>query len=425
MDSAARADDVGRSSVTTGSARAASRLSWAALAAGAALLLAATVALAMAGPMAGTAMAKARASAKAKASASCHKAAGPFSVSGTRVLGRRGKVFIPYGMTVPDLVSSNWVSYIKLDREKIAATADDWCANTIRLQLSQDNLIGPNGTSFNRHYMAEIESEVSLAERYHLVVVLNDSTLTSPPRVQRYQEAPTPATETFWKYLTSVYGTDPQVIFDLFNEPRNYSSSMSQQQEWRLWLNGGWYQGAFYSIGMAKLAEYIRNTRGARNLFWVEGPNYSVSFDGMVRHHALLHVRGVVYAVHHTLGPEDTAGWDSDFGYLVETGAAPVVEGEFTNYEPKPTSPNAAPPRNSCWPDAPTAVPEFFRYLSARGIGLIGYQLQPGYLIKSYSNLADPTTINASTWTCVSNAEPQPGQGAGALLMAWFRQRNR
>ena len=136
---------------------------------------------------------------------------------------------------------------------------------------------------------------------------------------------------------------------------------MSQGQEWRLWRNGGWYQGMFHSVGMAKLAAYVRNTLGARNLLWVEGPNYSVSFAGMVRHHALLHVSGVVYAVHHPLGPEDSAGWYSDFGYLVETGAAPVVEGEFTNYEPKPTGPNLAPPRNSCWQDAPTAVPEFFR----------------------------------------------------------------
>jgi hypothetical protein len=404
--------------VTTGSARAARRLSWPGPVTGVVLLLATMVTVAMTVPVAGAATARAR------ASTSCGKATGPFTVSGTEVLGRGGKVFVPYGMTVSGLLSPNWPYYVKLDREQIIATADDWCANTVRLQLSQDSLIGPNGTSFNGSYMAEIESEVSLAGRYHLVVVLNDSTLTSPPKVQIRQEAPTPGTETFWRDLTRIYGTDPQVIFDLFNEPRTYSSGMSQAQEWRLWLNGGWYQGVYYSVGMATLAEYVRYTLGAQNLFWVEGPNYSVSFDGIVRHHALLHVSGVVYAVHHPLGPEEGVGWYSDFGYLVETGAAPVVEGEFTNYEPKPTSPNPAPPRNSCWPDAPTAIPGFLQYLSARGIGLIGYQLQPGYLIKSYSNLAGPTTINPITWSCVSNAEPQPGQGTGALLMAWFRQRN-
>ena len=53
--------------------------------------------------------------------------------------------------------------------------AVDQCANTVRLQLSQDNLLGPNGTGFDQSYMNAIESEVALAESYHLVV-LNDQT---------------------------------------------------------------------------------------------------------------------------------------------------------------------------------------------------------------------------------------------------------
>jgi hypothetical protein len=69
-------------------------------------------------------------------------------------------------------------------------------------------------------------------------------------------------------------------------------------------------------------------------------------------------------------------------------------------------------------------VPEYPQYLAAHGIGLNVYQLQRGYLIKSYRNLADPTTINAGTWSCVSTREAQPGQGAGSLIMAWFKQHN-
>ncbi len=80
--------------------------------------------------------------------------------------------------------------------------------------------------------------------------------------------------------------------------------------------------------------------------------------------------------------------------------------------------------RSSCWPDAPTSVPAYLEYLSAHRVGLNVYQLQPGYMIKSYGNLADPTTIDGPTWSCVSNGEPQPGQGAGSLVMAWFKQHN-
>jgi hypothetical protein len=357
------------------------------------------------------------------AGASCLKAAGPFSVHGTQVLGQRGQPFVSYGLTVPGLQVLDWRNFTGLDQQKIVAAAVDWCANTVRLQLSQDNLLGPNGISVNLAYLNAIQSEVALAESYHLVVVINDQTEFGGPVARVTQRGPTAATETFWKDMAGLYGNDPQVIFDLFNEPRMYSPGMSQAQKWQLWLNGGWFGGTFYRFGMARLAAYVRNTLGVRNLFWIEGPDNSHSFAGMVSSGALLKVSGVVYALHHPSDPQDPASWDADFGYLVETGVAPVVDGEWTNYEPGPTV-SYQPRRSSCWPNAPTAVPQYLAYLSSLGIGLNAYQLQPGYLIKSYSNLADPTTINARTWSCQSNREPQPGQGAGSLLMTWFEQQN-
>jgi hypothetical protein len=353
----------------------------------------------------------------------CGKAVGPFSVSGTQVLGAGGKPFISYGLTVPGLQSPDWASSVSLDQAKIEATATAWCANTVRLQLNQDDLLGPDGTSFNPAYMSAIESEVALAESYHLVVVLNDETNLATLAEQAVQRGPTPETETFWKDLAALYGNDPQVIFDLFNEPRMYSPGMSLAQEWQLWLDGGTYDGVYYPFGMAALATYVRTTLGAKNLFWIEGPDLSASFAGMVQQDALLHVSGVVYAVHHPAGAADTGSWEDDFGYLITTHVAPVVEGEWTNYEPAPTtSPEPAP--TSCWSNAPTSVPAFLKYLALYGIGLNAYQLQPGFLINSYSNLADPTTMNATSWSCQSDSESQPGQGAGSEVMSWFLQQN-
>jgi len=361
--------------------------------------------------------------AASSAATACGKAVGPFSVSGTQVLGADGKPFVSYGLTVPGLQGTNWAGLVTLDLAKIAATANDWCANTVRLQLNQDFLLGPAGTGFDQAYMAAIKSEVALAEHYKLVVVLNDETNFGPPAAQNFQRGPTPGTETFWKDLAKVYGNDPQVIFDLFNEPRTYSAGMSQAQEWHLWLDGGTFRGVSYPFGMAQLAAYVRNTVGARNLFWIEGPNWSASFAGMVQQGALVEVSGVVYALHHPTGQPDTASWDADFGYLVFGGIAPVVDGEWTNYEPAPTA-YPTPLRSSCWPDAPTTVPEFLQYLAEYGIGLNAYSLQPGYLIRSYSNMALPTTINAKTWTFQSSQEPQPGQGAGSQVLKWFEQHN-
>ncbi len=371
--------------------------------------------------LAGTPAAVPAAAAAQVASTSCRTATGPFTVHGTQVLDRDGQPFFSYGITVPGLQGPNWASSGQLDQEKIAAAAQDWCANTVRLQLNQNNLLGSSGTGFDQAYLTAIRSEVSTAEHYRLVVVLNDNTEFTSPAVRNRQKGPTPATETFWKDLAGVYGRDPQVIFDLFNEPRISSGGTSQA--WQLWLNGGQFEGVSYPFGMAALANYVRNTLRAQNLFWIEGPGNSSSFAGMVSQHAQLKVSGVVYAVHHPAGPHDPASWDADFGYLITMGIAPVVDGEWTNYEPAPT-PGPITPLSSCWPDAPTMVPQFLQYLTAHGIGLNVYQLQPGYLIKSYRNLADPSTINARTWSCVPTHEVQPGQGAGSLILAWFEQHN-
>ena len=389
-----------------------SRLGRPAAAAGAVLALAAM----LAGSVAPTAEATGT-----PLKATCARAVGPFTVHGTQVLGAHGKVFVSYGTTVSGLQGPDWQSSINQDLQEITATADDWCANTVRLQLSQDNLIGGTG-AIDSAYLNAIYAEVSAAESNHLVVVLNDSTELTDPTWNE-ELGPTAVTETFWQTLAGAYGGNSQVIFDLFNEPRTYQSGMSPAQEWKLWLDGGSFAGTDYPFGMAQLAEYVRDTLHAKNLFWIEGPRYSVSFAGMVRWGAVLKVSGVVYAVHHPAAPHDTSGWYADFGYLITDGIAPVVDGEWTNYEPVPTAGPATVP-TSCWPDAPTTVPEYLAYLSSLGVGLNVYDLQPGFLVKSDANLGGPTTIKASTWSCQSDNEPQPGQGAGALVMAWFKQQN-
>ena len=56
------------------------------------------------------------------ASPGCLKAAGPFTVHGTRVLGQGGQPFVSYGLTVPGLQVLDWRNFTGLDRQKIAAT---------------------------------------------------------------------------------------------------------------------------------------------------------------------------------------------------------------------------------------------------------------------------------------------------------------
>jgi hypothetical protein len=83
----------------------------------------------------------------------------------------------------------------------------------------------------------------------------------------------------------------------------------------------------------------------------------------------------VVYAFHHPAGQHNRAAWFAAFGYLINDRIAPVVDGEWTNYEPARASvPKPIP--TSCWTDAPQKIPVYLRYLRAHGVGLSGYQPQ-------------------------------------------------
>ncbi|HTU06627.1 MAG TPA: hypothetical protein VMG13_13830, partial [Trebonia sp.] len=135
-------------------ARAGTRRRWQLTMAGAALTLTAIAAGAGVAP-------SAAAAAPAAASPSCagKTATGPFKINPenrTQVIGAKGAVFVSYGTTIPGLAGGNWQSLEGLDRAKIQATAGDWCGNTVRLQVSQDELLGTNGTSLNQAFLTAV-----------------------------------------------------------------------------------------------------------------------------------------------------------------------------------------------------------------------------------------------------------------------------
>jgi hypothetical protein len=346
----------------------------------------------------------AHAAIRTPAATSCPKARGPFSVSGTKIIGSHGKQFVPYGITVGGLANPGYVYSIPLDHAKIRATANYWCANTVRLQISQDTLVGGNGNSLSVRFLRAIEAEVTLAEKNGLVVVLNDQTENVG-----LQPAPTKVTVAFWKALTRVYGHDSQVMFDLFNQPRiEKQARCGLASDWSFWRKGGRFQGKIY-VGMQSLVTGIRR-EGAKNVLWVEGPCFANSLGGLGSHQII--GRNVVYAFQHPRGAHDAAQWYADFGWVIFRHLAPVVDAEWTNY---------AANKSECWPDAPKAAPAYLRYLEVRGIGITADQLKKGLLIQS-TNLDDPTHIYTSgprKWRCANNLD----EGIGTLLLAEYRHR--
>lgn len=263
----------------------------------------------------------------------------------------------------------------------IRAIAGAWCANTVRIQLGQD-AVNFDGNAF----LAAVSREVRLAERLGLVVVLDDQTESEAGN----EPMPTAASSAFWQRIARVYGHDPQIIFDAFNEPRRTAEPL-----WPTWQHA-----------MQRLVDTIRRA-GARNLLWIEGPVYATTLANVVRYP--IRDTNTVYAEHHPQGAHNLAAWRRDFGYLIERHVHAVVEGEWSQY---------ASTRSECWQDAPTATIALLRYLQALGTGLIAWGIEPGRLVGT--NPSIPTRFDKD-WRCADGVK----QSAGAVIMNWFKQQNR
>ena len=337
----------------------------------------------------------------------CHHVSGPFRRDKNMIIGADGQRYIPYGITVTGLGSPSWKVHGSGDDAEIGAAAASWCANTVRLQIFQYALVGRGKRGrvrVNRTFLGLIKGQVDTALDYGLVVVLNDQTEGSGNRY--FPGMPTAQTKAFWKVLSAVYGSNPDVIFDLFNEPRR-AVFPTEAGTWRFWKHGGVYEGHRF-VGMEPLARYIRGL-GAQNLFWVEGPHTAGTLDQVVTHQ-ITGVGAVEYTINHPGGPRaphDPAEWYTRFGYA--SGKVPMTDAEWTNYSST----------RACWPNAPTSVPAFLDYLARNRMGLLAWTLTPGVLAAS-ADLADPTVIR-SDWACT---DAGLDEGAGSAIMNWFRQHN-
>jgi hypothetical protein len=330
--------------------------------------------------------------------AACHHEKGPFRVSGTVVTGSTGR-YIPYGINLTGLAHTDYATQMAQDEADITASADDWCANTVRFQVRQANLVGPAG-HVSQAFLNAVTTEVHFAERRDLVVVLNLQWQLDNAKLT--ESMPTRRSEAFWASLAAHFGTDPDVVFDIFNEPAQRAPC-----GWAFWRNGGVCLGQHY-LGMQALADYVRAR--ASNLFWVEG----ISAGSLLNQAWRYHITGdgpLEYSEHRPPGLHQYQTWDSEFGYIARGGHAPVVEGEWADYA-RPSAPWA------CWDNAPVSVPRFLKYLQARGFGLILTLLTKGQLIET-DNPNDPTRFR-SNWSCTSGLD----QGVGYLAQQWFVRQN-
>ena len=145
----------------------------------------------------GTSTAGTRTLASARAAASCHHEKGPFHVRGTVVTGSTGR-YIPYGINITGLAHTDYAAQLAQDEADITASADDWCANTVRFQVRQGNLVSPAG-HVSQAFLTAVTREVHFAEKRGLIVVLNLQWQLDAAKLA--ESMPTRRSEAFWSSL--------------------------------------------------------------------------------------------------------------------------------------------------------------------------------------------------------------------------------
>lgn len=350
--------------------------------------------------------------------------AGTIGLDGMNIT-RNGKVFIPYGISssvfqYPDTPyldgpGNPLASPLQEAEDQVSASASAWHANTFRFQVEQNLCLTDNGC------VKDVVTAVRYAQSLGLVVVLNPTTEPSEGNTKKYDYSfPNASTTAFWRTFAPYFAKDRDVILDVFNEPGHGRPCC----DWGEWKSS--FQSEIDAIrGM-----------GYTNQLWAETPSDGEGFDhGYLQEHWSAERltdpgHDLVYDYHHTTtigGPPgsttpDVANWKAQFGDMVADQVAPVTDGEWTNRSQE----TAAGPASECWATAPTAVPAYFAYLDAEGIGLnawsVGTNPKGGSILNAVSGgFASANSYPASGYTC--DTSESGVYGAGADLQAWWAKR--
>jgi hypothetical protein len=232
------------------------------------------------------------------------------TVKGNQMLGPDGTAYVPKGLNFPfvtgDLDPSGAIRLTDPPVDDVYV----WGADALRIQLNQEYWLSdcPVVLSFDRatRYRAAVADAVAslTARGVHVFLSLlatehGEATGCAPatrPWLKEMADGRSPA---FWTSVASTFGSNPLVIFDLFNEPHDISKDV--------WLRGGSVSyptrsaagvptaATFDAVGMQQLYDAVRST-GTTNLISVSGPSWAT--DPRVMLELPLDGYGIVVGTH-------------------------------------------------------------------------------------------------------------------------------
>jgi endoglucanase len=252
-------------------------------------------------------------------------------VSGANILDKNGHKHLFRGLDRPSLEWS-CSGDIKDDEYQIMQS---WGANVVRVALNQDCWLNdPSNTLYDSQYESTVDEQVQDAVNAGLDIILDlhwsdqgsysEGATCFASTAGCQQDMADPHSVLFWQQLAAKYASNPNVLFELYNEP-HVGGYMPQSADWTTWLNGGTSSG-YAVVGMQALYNAVRQA-GAMNLVVIGGLDWAYDLTGVPSH--AVNGTNILYATH----PYDSStnpnpsGWTQYFGSLSAT--YPVIATEF------------------------------------------------------------------------------------------------
>jgi endoglucanase len=254
---------------------------------------------------------------------------GNYSVSGNSILNSSGQTVTIHGV---DRDTLEWGctgdtvngAATGIPASDFTTMKTKWNANAVRIALDQDFWI-PGAARYCSSYENTVNAVIQEAQAAGLIVIL-DLHWSDAGNLQNESPGQQCMADenslTFWNSVASKYKSNPNVWFEMYNEPENIS--------WSIWQNGGSVCG-FNAVGMQEIYNTIRAT-GAENIVLAGGINYASHLDGV----PILLGSNIVYAIHPYANTSDPnawsdSDWDTRFGDLAATH--PVIATEFGDFQ--------------------------------------------------------------------------------------------
>ncbi|HLI09170.1 MAG TPA: cellulase family glycosylhydrolase [Ktedonobacteraceae bacterium] len=272
---------------------------------------------------------------------------GPYTVQGNKILDANGNPYLIHGVGRDGLeydcngdnyLTPTYLQYMGAGTNN--ASGVYWYANTVRLPLSEGFWLhgAANRNCTASGYQALVSKVVGYITALHMNVMLDlqwtDAGGQSGDGGGPWALADSDSV-TFWQQVATAYKNNPDVMFEIFNEPHPAS--------WSCWLNGcpvtkdtsysndcGCTKTVAYTgVGMQALVNAVRGT-GANNLVIVGGMNWAFDLSQVPTY--TVTGGNVVYDTHpYNYSDKQPGTWSAAFGNISQT--YPVVSAESGEYD--------------------------------------------------------------------------------------------